>query len=490
MLTLNDGRIELWQWDTGRKLTVDAECSQVHFSNKVFGRSIDVDVVDGVASIPDILLQTDKELTAWAFVGTAENGYTKISKVFKVNKRNKPADYVFTPTDQTTLGEILDRIEDLENRPSGDVSKEDIQDAVNDYLDKNPVSVEEKDPTVPNWAKQPNPPKQPNALPNPHKLTFTGAVTAEYDGSEAVEVEIPEGGGGIEVTGAEVGQTIVVKAVDENGKPTEWEAADFPEGSSGGGGATETLVASYTHSGNLEVVVSSIDYATGTITAVEHGLSENDMIYATQNWDVTKLENPEKWLPTGMLYGSKYYAVNVTTDTFQISTAKSGTAATLSTKGTADFSKWHFERDTDHYGSSIKLTNLGNLTNFAVRIFGKGLRNNPFYPNINAFGYGYFSTALDGFSEFMRFIGDGGGQSGDILFSVKSKVQYDKTLGRYFLDREGFRVINKNGSSYAVEKTSLDAHGVSEKTSPIEVTSMTFWNCYPANGTIVEVYKL
>ena len=40
MLTLNDGRSELWQWDTGRSLTVDADCSQVHFSNKVFGRSI------------------------------------------------------------------------------------------------------------------------------------------------------------------------------------------------------------------------------------------------------------------------------------------------------------------------------------------------------------------------------------------------------------------------------------------------------------------
>jgi hypothetical protein len=169
MLTLNDGRIELWQWDTGRMLSVDADCSQVHFSNKVFGRSIDVDVVDGVAIIPDILLQTDKDLTAWAFVGTAENGYTKISKVFKVNKRNKPADYVFTPTDQTTLGEILDRIEDLENRPSGDVSDEDIQNAVNDYLEKNLVSIEEKDPTVPDWAKQPNKPtytaKEVGALP-------------------------------------------------------------------------------------------------------------------------------------------------------------------------------------------------------------------------------------------------------------------------------------------------------------------------------------
>ena len=106
MLTLNDGRSELWQWDTGRTLAVDADCSQVHFSNKVFGRSIDVDVIDGVAIIPDILLQTDKDLNVWAFVGTSENGYTKISKTFKVNRRNKPADYVFTPVEQTTIAEI------------------------------------------------------------------------------------------------------------------------------------------------------------------------------------------------------------------------------------------------------------------------------------------------------------------------------------------------------------------------------------------------
>lgn len=212
MLTLNDGRSELWQWDTGRKLSVDADCSQVHFSNKVFGRSVDVDVVDGIAVIPDILLQTDKELTAWAFVGTAENGYTKISKVFKVNKRNKPADYVFTAPDQTTLGDILDRIEDLEKRPSGDVSEEDIQNAVNEYLDRNPVSVEEKDPTVPAWAKQ------------PRKPTYTAAEV----GALPADAEIPILPAFPET--ASIGQTIVVKAVDENGKPTEWEAADFPSG--------------------------------------------------------------------------------------------------------------------------------------------------------------------------------------------------------------------------------------------------------------------
>jgi hypothetical protein len=44
------------------------------------------------------------------------------------------------------------------------------------------------------------------------------------------DFDVPSGGSGIEVTGAEVGQTIVVKAVDENGKPTEWECADLKRG--------------------------------------------------------------------------------------------------------------------------------------------------------------------------------------------------------------------------------------------------------------------
>ena len=137
MLTLNDGRAELWQWDTGRTLSVDADCSQVHFSNKVFGRSIDVNVAYGVAIIPDVLLQTDKDLNVWAFSGTAENGYTKISKTFKVNRRNKPADYVFTPPDQTSLEEIKERVSYLESMQDPGA----IKNAVEDYLEQNPVEA-------------------------------------------------------------------------------------------------------------------------------------------------------------------------------------------------------------------------------------------------------------------------------------------------------------------------------------------------------------
>ena len=142
MLTLNDGRTELWQWDTGRTLDVDADCSQVHFSNKVFGRSIDVDVTDGVAIIPDILLQTDKDLNVWAFVGTAENGYTKISKTFKVNRRNKPSDYVFTQTDQMTLQTIQRQIGDLSDLTTE--AKDTLVAAINEALTKGGGEVADK----------------------------------------------------------------------------------------------------------------------------------------------------------------------------------------------------------------------------------------------------------------------------------------------------------------------------------------------------------
>lgn len=69
-------------------------------------------------------------------------------------------------------------------------------------------------------------------LPNPEKLTFTGAVSAEYDGSEAVTVEIPEGGSGSDLSlgleSATVGQIAKITAVDDTGKPTAWEPVDLP----------------------------------------------------------------------------------------------------------------------------------------------------------------------------------------------------------------------------------------------------------------------
>lgn len=62
------------------------------------------------------------------------------------------------------------------------------------------------------------------------------AVTLTENGVQVEYVDIltendlPDDiGGGISVTGAKVGQTVRISAVDENGSPTAWEPADFPD---------------------------------------------------------------------------------------------------------------------------------------------------------------------------------------------------------------------------------------------------------------------
>lgn len=116
------------------------------------------------------------------------------------------------------IEQILARLDNVTEVP-----QEKISSAVEEYLQKNPVSVPTKlsdlqddtthrtvtDTEKESWDTKsdfsgnyndlegkPTIPTVPDALPNPHKLTFTGAVTAEYDGSGAVAVTIPEASGG------------------------------------------------------------------------------------------------------------------------------------------------------------------------------------------------------------------------------------------------------------------------------------------------------
>ena len=57
---------------------------------------------------------------------------------------------MFTPPDQTSLEEIKEKIDYLESIQDPDA----IKNAVADYISKNPITVEETDPTVPAWAKE------------------------------------------------------------------------------------------------------------------------------------------------------------------------------------------------------------------------------------------------------------------------------------------------------------------------------------------------
>lgn len=72
----------------------------------------------------------------------------------------------------------------------------------------------------------------PEKLPNPHKLTFSGGATGEYDGSKDVNIAIPAGGGG---AGSNAPLTFT-GAVDATYDGTQAVTVDIPQGGGGGGG--------------------------------------------------------------------------------------------------------------------------------------------------------------------------------------------------------------------------------------------------------------
>ena len=128
MIKLADGRGLLYQWDTGRQVECDAE--QVHFSNHHYGTSIDVDVQNGKATIPNQLLTSATPLKAWAWAKDSNGEYTKEEQIFIVAKRNKPSDYVYTPAEIKTWQDLQNQIGNLSNLTT--THKDNLVNAIND----------------------------------------------------------------------------------------------------------------------------------------------------------------------------------------------------------------------------------------------------------------------------------------------------------------------------------------------------------------------
>ena len=102
------------------------------------------------------------------------------------------------------------------------------------------------------------------ALPNPHKLIFTGAVQAEYDGSEEVTVDIPQGGGGGNVDQAQIEQAVadyLEKNPIEGGTP----------GADGEDGISPFATVSQTDSGAVITITDAYGTTTATVTNGKDG---------------------------------------------------------------------------------------------------------------------------------------------------------------------------------------------------------------------------
>ena len=110
MFKIVDGREHFYQWDLNRQIQVeDATITELHFCNKTDDCSLVVEVVDGVANVPNILLQTTWDIRVYGYTGD----YTKIEKRYKVVARTKPSDYVYTETEIKNYDDLERKIDKI-----------------------------------------------------------------------------------------------------------------------------------------------------------------------------------------------------------------------------------------------------------------------------------------------------------------------------------------------------------------------------------------
>ncbi len=133
----------LYQWDLNRQVLITSEraIDEVHIARKGDKEALVVEAknVDGeiVADIPNILLQTSDSILVYIVSDDITIEYCS----FSVNEKPKPADYIYTESEVLTWAALDERIQRLENNLSEPVTGEQIQEAVNSYLEDNPVAA-------------------------------------------------------------------------------------------------------------------------------------------------------------------------------------------------------------------------------------------------------------------------------------------------------------------------------------------------------------
>lgn len=105
MLTLKDKK-EIYQWDSGVKLNINSPCTEVHFSNVLYGDAITVLVKGNEVEIPNELLTKAESFFCWCYVSDNQGGYTIAQKRFNVKQRPKPTGYIYTPSEKATVEQL------------------------------------------------------------------------------------------------------------------------------------------------------------------------------------------------------------------------------------------------------------------------------------------------------------------------------------------------------------------------------------------------
>lgn len=351
---------KLTQWDLNRKVIVTGYegVAEVHFASPGddHGAYV-VKLVDGQAEIPNILLTMAGTINVYVY----PTDRTVFATALWVMAREKPDDYVYTETEVLSYKTLDEKIGDLAKLTT--TAKENLVAAINEAATKGMASIYmrvakgyiEYSGDGVNWKQliavaelkgEKGDKGDPGSDATVDIVTPSAASTDKQAASaKAVWDMIGTGGSGTDislgVTGASVGDIIKVKAVDESGKPTAWEAAEMPTALPNPNALTFTgaVTSSYDGSAPLSVEIPSggggrtLELIADVTTA-----EETTMISITQDSD-------------GNPFSIKSWAAYIYIPAHERDTAKS------------------FYARGDSYGGGMTFTNMLTTQNKAIGFF-------------------------------------------------------------------------------------------------------------------------
>lgn len=241
----------LWQYDYGQILKIEGlvlpSTFEVHFANAKDSATVTQIGQGRQVVIPDSLLQTGNQIFAYIYLhNTVNDGETVYKITIPVVSRPEPSNEQPTPVQQDAItqaiaalnqaveqtGEDLEAAEAAANRAeeaASSIDQEMVSSMVEQYLEEHPVTVDEQDPTVPEWAKCPTKPSytadevgalSAETLPDAIDTALAEAkASGEFDGvSPSVSISTIAGGHRVTIT-------------DENGDHTfdVMDGNDVPE---------------------------------------------------------------------------------------------------------------------------------------------------------------------------------------------------------------------------------------------------------------------
>lgn len=141
-INLDDSKSELWQWDTGRCLSLpDTDAKEVHISRGGMRSAHVVKIQEQKATIPDDLLVLGGRLFVYIVQENATGEMTVYDKWFDIRRRPKPEDYIYTEQEIKRWEQLEQRVDALEKDGAGGGTTDHTKLTNRDAADQHPIAA-------------------------------------------------------------------------------------------------------------------------------------------------------------------------------------------------------------------------------------------------------------------------------------------------------------------------------------------------------------